>query len=119
MVVPEGMESAPLPAITPPLQLIDAPVRLIAAVPLSVPPCMASVGMLSAEALLRVSVPPETVTALMPPMLLRTVVPPAELVAPVALYVPLTVFVPAFHCTVPALVIDDDASKLCVSFVLK
>src|ERR1051326_1171036 len=62
-VVPLGMESAPLPPMTPLLHVMEAPVRLIGAVPCIVPACMLSVGTLSAEAPLSVSVPPLAVMA--------------------------------------------------------
>src|SRR5437660_10235897 len=101
MVVAAGVDSELLPPITPPLQVIALPVRLIVAVPLSVPPCIESVGMESALPLLRVSVPPATVSALMLLMLFRVVVAPVGLVAVVVLYVALTGFVPPRHCTVP------------------
>src|SRR2546430_389113 len=40
MVVPAGMDNAPLPPMTPPLQVMEDPVRLIAAGPLCGGPCL-------------------------------------------------------------------------------
>ena len=115
MVVPFGMESWPLPPMVPPLQFMAVPVMLIAAVPLRVPPCMVSVPVLSAETLLSVSVPPLTKRSPTLVMLLMVVVAPLFLVSVVMLYVPLTVFVPAWKITVPAPLIEDAASKLLVA----
>src|SRR5437660_6965033 len=116
MVVAAGVDSELLPPITPPLQVIALPVRLIVAVPLSVPPCIDSVGMESALPLLRVSVPPTTVRSPMLVMLFSVVAAPLAFVTPVMLYGALTVFVPPCHCTVPAPLIDDAASNVRVSF---
>src|SRR5713226_7659761 len=119
MVVPEGIVSCPLPAMVPPVHVIDVPVRLMAAVPLSVPPCMVRVGTESAEPLLRVRVPPVTVTSPTLVIAVPIVVVPLFFVAPLTLYVALTVFVPEPHCTVPAPLMNDPASKLRASLVLK
>src|SRR5215813_8217938 len=114
MVVPLGMESAPLPPMVPPLQFMDVPVMLIGAVPFKMPPCMVSVGVLRAEALLRVSVPATRARLPTPVMLLRVVVAPLLLVVPVMLYDAPTVLVPDWKTTVPAPAMDDAASKLLV-----
>src|SRR5947209_18215780 len=52
MTVPLGMDSVPVPPMVPPLQVMAALVRLMFAVPLSVPPCMVRVGVVSVLALL-------------------------------------------------------------------
>src|ERR1051326_109768 len=109
MVVPFGMESVPLPPTTPEVQVIDAPVRLIGAVPSCVPPCIASVGTERAEALLRVSVPP--VRTRSPTLTMEPIV----VVPPLARVDPVTVLLPEFHCTVPAPLMLDVASKVRVS----
>src|ERR1041384_65813 len=114
MVVPLGMESWPVPPMVPPLQFIDVPVMLIGAVPLSVPPCMVSVGVLMAEALLRVSVPLLTNRLPTLVMLPMVVVPPVFLVVPLMAYDAPTVFVPFWKTTVPAPLMIDAASKLLV-----
>src|SRR6185369_11924672 len=85
MVVPFGIEIRPLPESVPLLQVIDEPVRLIGAVPVSVPKPMVSVGMEMAEALLRVSVPLVIVTEPTLVMELMVAVPPLQFVAPVML----------------------------------
>src|SRR5438876_3153 len=99
MVVAAGMVSAPLPAIVPLLQVMAEPVKLMAAEPLSVPPLMVRVGIDCPAALLTVRVPPLTTM-------------PAEIV-------PVTVLEPPDHCTVPAPLIVEAASKVRVSPVLK
>src|SRR3954451_1275027 len=101
-VVPFGIETAPLPPSVPPVQLIEAEVTLIAAVPLSTPPCIASVGTVSGVALLRVSVPPLTRMLPVLVMLLSVAVAPVHLVRPLMPYDAPTVLVPPFQTTVPA-----------------
>src|ERR1044072_4482931 len=85
IVAAAGMESEPVPPMVPEVQVIALPVRLIGAVPLSVPPLMVSVGMLSVLALLSVSVPPWAGPSPTLWMLLGVVVPPKALVAPMTL----------------------------------
>src|SRR6476619_201423 len=63
--------------------------------------------------------PPAILTAPTVPGAAITVVPPCDDVAPVTLYVPLTVFVPPDHWTLPAPEIVDAASNERVSLVLK
>src|SRR5947209_11951259 len=99
MVVPAGMVSVPLPELALPLQVIDAPVRLTAAVPLNVPPESVRVGSVCAAALLMESVPLATVIGVV--------------------IVPVTVFVPDCHSTEPAPLMMVAASKVRVSLVLK
>ena len=94
-VVPEGMVSVPLPPMVPLLHVEAAPVRPTFAVPLSVPPCMVRVGMLSVPALLRVSVPP----------LMRID----------GVTLPATVFVPLETSSVPEPLMLEAASKVPVS----
>src|SRR3954454_4994216 len=81
MVVPMGTETWPLPLNVPLFQVIDAAVTLIGAVPWSVAPDIVSVGMVSGEALLRVSVPPLAVRLPTEVMLLSVVVPKEWIVA--------------------------------------
>src|SRR6266851_5175635 len=99
MVVVAGIDSVPLPPIVPPLQVMAAPVRLIAAEPFSVPPYMARVGIVCVAALFTVKVPPETPRGVD--------------------MVPETVLVPDCHWTVPAPEMVDAASNVRVSLVLK
>src|SRR5436190_5812771 len=97
MVVPEGMVSVPLPPMVPPDQFIAAPVRLTFPVPLNVPPLMVRVGIDCALGLLMLSVPLD----------MRTAVDS----------VPLMLFVPLLHCSVPAPEMLDAASKVRVSLL--
>src|SRR5437763_14317289 len=90
-VVPFGIDSAPLPPTVPPVQVIAAAVRLMAALPFSVPPCIVSAGIVCVAALLSVSVPP---------FINRFVES-----------VPLKVFVPLLTWNVPAPVTDEAASN--------
>src|ERR1051326_1156020 len=82
MVVQIGMVSVPLPLITPPLHVIEAPVRLMFAEPPNVPLTIVSVGIDCGDALLIAVVPPLTCVFVV--------------------IVPLTVFVPLCQTTRPA-----------------
>src|SRR5947209_14689777 len=112
VVVVFGMVISPVPPITPAVHVCAAPVMVIGAFPASVPPFIVSVGTEIAPALFSVSVP---LTMTMLPVLVievPMVVVEEHFVAPVMLYVPLTVFVPAYHCTVPGPLMVDAAAKL-------
>src|SRR5437868_9955590 len=92
MTVPLGMESVPLPPMVPPLQVMAALVRLMFAVPLSVPPCMVRVGMKSVPSRLGVCVP--------------------QLMRIDGVTLPATVFVPLETSSVPEPLMLEAASKL-------
>src|SRR5690349_21267883 len=99
MVVPAGMESVPLPLSVPPLHVIEAAVRLMFADPPNVPPAIVRIGIDCADALLIAVVPPLTSTFVV--------------------IVPVNVFVPLCHTTVPEPPIVVAASNVRVSEVLK
>src|ERR1051325_128379 len=104
-----GMSIAPVPAIVPPLH-VESPPMLSGSEPLSVPPCMVSDGSDCVVEPSRISVPLDTVNAPTDVGEVMVVLPPLHFVAPVTLYVPLTLFDPVTHCTVPAPLIVDAAS---------
>src|SRR5204863_8189904 len=90
------MENVPLPPSVPPLQLIDEPVTVIGALPLSVPPVNVSVGIDCPDALLMERVPPETAIGV--------------------LIVPLMVFAADCRCVVAA-AMEEGAASVGVSWV--
>src|ERR1044071_3356138 len=99
MVEVAEIVSVPLPATLPPDHVIVvAPVTLTLALPFSVPPCIASVGIDCAAALLIVKVPPPTVRFV-------------EIV-------PANVAVPLYTVSVPAPVMLEAASKVRASLEL-